>query len=152
MRVGLAESITAMQTRAEQVRKGAKLVDRKAIGKLLETMTDDDRPIILEVYGVKKDRLPGDYFLRECRKIFIYEGVKYQALEKVRREKEKEVTALAVRQAKLDEIKNRLRSRLKADDANFNKRYDAQSRERAEIVEAEIEREALTVFEKEEQE
>ncbi len=126
-------------------------VDAKTLISILEKEGADGSPVILFVAGTRPEK-PGRFDLREVRRLLVYESKEFLKVEKNRLEEEKKVALQAVRQAKLDEIKNRLRSRLEADDANFNKRYDAQSRERAEIVEAEIEREALMILEKEEQE
>lgn len=150
MRVGLAESITSQQTRAEQVRKGAKLVDGKTIRALLEKIADPDKPLVIAVYEVKKDRLPGDFYLRECRGIFIYQSRAFLDAERERCAKEGKAAALATRTARLDQIKSRLWAELKADDDSFDKKYDAQTEERVAIAEAEVERAALVILAEEE--
>ncbi len=149
MRVDLTATITVVQTRALKVRQGTESIDMKTVGKLLESMTDD-KPLIIETYGTKEDRLPGDYFMRECRGIFIFKGCKYKALEKNRQREEKEGRKQAARQLKLDKIKNELRARPKVENEKFDKKYDVQSREQAETTERRIEREALAILAKEE--
>lgn len=152
MRVSLNHSLTTQISRDEQMRKGAQLANKGTIRKLLEELADNDRPIIVEIYGAKKDRQPDDYFLRECRGLLIYEGVNYQALEKNRREEEGEVAASAARQVKLNEIKVRLRAELKDDNGDFDRRFDAQSRLQNEATEREIGEKAEAILGKEEAE
>ena len=150
MRVSLSATVTVMETRAKQVRRGAKLADGKTIRSILEKITDDNRPIIVEIYGVKEDRLPGDYFMRECRGLFIYEGAAYKELEKTRRDEKERDEKVRLRDVELNRIKTRLRAELKADDKSFDKKYDAQTKERVEITEREIEKKALAILAKEE--
>lgn len=150
MRVSLVQSVTSDLTRGEQVRRGAKIADGKTIRALLEKMADPDKPLVIEIFGVKEDRQPGDYFMCECKSIFIFEGAAYKESEKIRLEEEKKVAAQVKRTARLDQIKSRLRAEKKADDESFDKKYDEQTEGRAEIVEAEIERKAEVILRKEE--
>lgn len=150
MKINLSQSITAVQTRAERARQDIKLADKGTIGRLLEGMADDNRPVIIEIYGVKEDRLPGDYFLRECRGIFVFESATFKEREKIRLEEEARAAVQAKRTFRLNQIKAKIRSELKTesverekDGEDFDRKYDEQK-------ESAIEKEALTILEAEE--
>ncbi len=150
MKINLTESITAMQTRALKAREGTKLTGKGTIRKLLEEMADPDKPLIIAIYGTKKDRLPGDYFMCECRSLLVYEGAAFKEQEKIRREKEEEERKQAARTARLDQIKAKIRTELKAESverekegADFDRKYDEQK-------ESAIEKEAAAILAKEE--
>ena len=151
MGIDLLQSVTSQQTWNEQARRGAQLADGKTIRALLEKISDPDKPLVIAIYGTRKDRQPNDFFMRECRSWLIYESAAYKEFEKNRREKEEEGRKQAARQAKLNEIKAGLRKERLADDRDFDKRYDRQTEEQAEATERRIEREALTIFEAEEE-
>lgn len=150
MRVSLVQSVTSDLTRSERMRKGAQLADGRTIRAMLEKMADPDKPLVIEIFGVKEDRQPNDYFMRECRGIFIFEGVAYKESEKIRLEKEGKVAVQVKRTARLAQIKSKLRAEKKADNGDFDKKYNEQTEERAEIAEAEIEKKAEVILKKEE--
>lgn len=150
VRIDFTESITAHETRAQQVRQGARIVDSAVIKKELEHLADDDRPLVIAVYGVREDGKPGDFFMRECRALLIYEGRDFKALEKEREETERREGKDRQRQARLDQIKARLRAGRKTEDLDFDRKYAGQVRSLEEAEEAEIEAEAAAILLEEE--
>lgn len=150
MEIKMLRTINFEDTLNDLCRRTAPLsTDAKSLISILEG-EGAESPLIIFVAGVRSGVRPGDWNLREVRKLLIYQSRAFLKIEKERLEEEKKAAVQAARQARLNEIKAGLRKERLADDRSFDGRYDEQTKKQLEAEERAIEEKAAMILAKEE--
>ncbi len=122
----------------------------KNIQKALEKEGSDGKPLVLIVVGLREGRQPGDYTLREVRRVMAYRSKTFLGAEQKRHAEEEEKRKQVTRTFRLNQIKAEIRTKLKAESVEREKDGEDFDVKYAEQEERAIEKEAAMILEAEE--